>query len=144
MDILQIDKTNIKSIGEFIKAYKNGCEDLVSIFNGTLSRQDVSKEWTKFIIKNDAVIKSIVIDCQKGIVTDITFFGLLDITFADLVALFGESVERFERYDDTFEFSFRRDASNAEYSIKCFVLYDDKQKANWQNENLGNISIHLG
>jgi hypothetical protein len=144
MDILQIDKTNIKSIAAFIGANKNLCEDLVTNFKGTVLRQEVNKDWIKFIIKKNAIIKSIVIDCQNSKVTGITFSGLLDIVYNDLVELFGEGVEYYERYDDTFEFVFKTNAIIDNYTIKCFILNDDKQKTNWQNEKLGNISIHLG
>lgn len=142
MNIVQIDKTNIKSIAEFVVINKNSCEDLATKFKGTLSRQEVNKQWIKFIIRSDAIIKSIVIDCQNNKITGITFSGTLDITYADLVALFGESKQYYERYDDANEFFFKNDTVD-NYSIKCFMLNNDKQKNNWQNEKLGNISIHL-
>ena len=142
MDILQIDRTNIKLIGTFVAANQNSCNDLVAKFKGTLSHQEVNKQWIKFIIKSDATIKSVVIDCQNNQVTGITFSGILDITFTDLVALFGQGSEFYERYDDTIEFIFK-DAVLDNYSVKCFILNDEKKKNNWESEKLGNISIHL-
>lgn len=142
MNILQIDKTNIKSIAAFIEVNKNSCNDLAAKFKGTLLRQEVNKQWIKLIIKSDAAIKSIIIDCQNNKVTGITFSGMLEITYTDLVALFGKGNEYYERYDDSIEFFFK-DATIDNYNIKCFILNSDKKKTNWQNEKLENISIHL-
>ncbi len=142
MNIIQIDKTNVKSIATFIAENKYSCEDLAATFKGDLSRQEVNKQWMKFIIRNNATIKSIVIDCQNNKTTAITFSGILDITYADLVSLFGEGKEYYERYDDTIEFLFG-EANFDNYDIKCFILNDDKKKTDWQNEKLENISIHL-
>lgn len=142
MNILQIDKTNIKSIAAFIVVNKNLCDDLAAKFKGTLLRQEVNKQWIKLIIKSDAAIKSIIIDCQNNKVTGITFSGMLEISYTDLVTLFGKGNEYYERYDDTIEFFFK-DTAIDDYSIKCFILNSDKKKTNWQNDKLGNISIHL-
>ena len=142
MEIVQINKANIKLIAAFIEANRYSCSELATNFKGTILRQEINKNWVKFIIDNDSAIKSIVIDCQNSKVVGIVFFGLLDITYNDLVTLFGESAEHYERYDDAFEFFFR-DTAIDKYSIKCFILDNDKQKTNWQNKNLGNIAIHF-
>ena len=142
MNIVQISKTNIKSIAAFVLANKNSCIGLVNNFKGIVSRQEIDGQYTKVIIKNDAIIKVVVIDCQNDKSIGIMFYGQLDITYNDLVELLGKGDEYHERYDNTVEFVFR-DVSDVRYNIKCFVLSDEMKKDGWQNEQLGNVAIHL-
>jgi hypothetical protein len=142
MEIVQIDKANIKSIARFIELNKNLGDDLATCFKGIVSRQQVSDDWIKSIIIYDATIKAIIIDCQKNLITSVAFSGALNITYTDLTGLFDKSDQYYERYDDTMNFFFK-DANVNSYMVKCFMLDDDMKKDNWENEKLGNISIHL-
>ena len=138
-EILQIDKNNIEAVAQFIMPYKNAPEKILPYFKGELSSQDTYTDCIKYTIKNDTAINTVILDVKNKDISNVAFYGSLNINYNDLVVLFGEAIEYYERYDDTYEFFFKINSATSCY-IKFFIPSNEKRE-NWKEENLTNLSV---
>ncbi|HTB51168.1 MAG TPA: hypothetical protein VK718_00220 [Ferruginibacter sp.] len=138
-EILQIDKNNIEAVAQFILPYKNAPEKILPYFKGKLSSQDTYTDCIKYTIKNDSAINTVILDVKNKDISNVAFYGSLNINYNDLVVLFGEAIEYYERYDDTYEFFFKINSATSCY-IKLFIPSNEKQE-NWKEKKLTNLSV---
>jgi hypothetical protein len=141
METLQLDKTNMQQTASLIEQHQDACSSLIGHFDGEVYKQKVTENYDKYIIRNEqASIRSIVIDCVDGRITAVTFYGSINISYADLLEIYGYYNEQFVPYDDAHHISFKRKGNS---TVKIVLFETDKRNHNWQQQSLKNLSIHI-
>lgn len=144
MEILQIKTDNIEGIANAFQDDRISCSAVKDVFGGTIEEYDVGKNGKKIIVRSQTSIKAIVIDCINGKIESIAFYGSLQISFNDLIAIFGNYRSIYSTYDETTQFFFNEGKSKGNYVICCNIDGIEKEQGyEWRTKQLSHLSIHL-
>ncbi len=135
-----ISRDNILEVIDYFKDNRASCEKLTETFNKHVETTSMGADKYKHIIRDlSESIKVVVIDCQKNIITNMTFYGTLSITHYDLVRLFGEERTVYSFHDDITFYFFNESDSD------CTVSYFSDGNNNALNLEAGilNLSLNL-
>ncbi len=144
MEILKIGKSNLKPLAAYLSSKKSGCNELLREFQCNVEKYQIDENISKYVIRNySEFISAVIVDCKSTIINQITFYGLLDVTYKQIEELYGIGRVVYVPYDEGEHVFFNEDKINGDYSVKYLIVGTEKVSTHWEDKKLENLSIIL-